>query len=242
MILESVPSTVSVLAIGLVVGLRHAMDADHIAAVSTIVSEKKSLLSSSLVGGLWGVGHTASLLVAGVAVLFFQFQFSEQVKLGLEFCVGLMLIALGVNAIRKLRKGGRIHLHTHTHGEHRHVHPHLHDGAPEPDEHTHHGLKLSARPFLVGMVHGLAGSGALMLLVLSTISAPAVGLIYIAIFGIGSIGGMVLMSALISLPVHLTASRFARANLVVRLAAGAFSLAWGLVMVYEIGFVDGLFG
>jgi ABC-type nickel/cobalt efflux system permease component RcnA len=218
------------------------MDADHVAAVSTIVSERKSLLSSSLIGGLWGLGHTAALLVAGIAVLILRVEISPRVELALEFCVGLMLIGLGVNALRKLRHGWKLHLHAHTHGHHTHTHPHIHDGSPEPAEHTHHGFKLDARPILIGMVHGLAGSGALMLLVLSTIASPAVGIFFIIIFGIGSIGGMMLMSALISLPARFTAERFKRANLAVRLAAGAFSLAFGLFMVFQIGFVERLFG
>ncbi|HEY0100693.1 MAG TPA: hypothetical protein VGB76_17235, partial [Pyrinomonadaceae bacterium] len=191
----------SVLAFGFVLGLKHAVEADHLAAVSTIVSERKSLLSSSLVGGLWGVGHTISLLVVGLAVILFQFEISARTAQALEFCVGLMLVALGANALRKLKRGGHLHLHMHQHGTRQHVHPHIHDGAPEADSHTHHGLRLSARPLLVGMVHGLAGSASLMLLVLSTISSPPVELLFILIFGVGSIGGMMLMSALVGLPV-----------------------------------------
>jgi len=241
MIEEGAVSTASVLTLGLVVGLRHAMEADHVAAVSAIVSERKGFWSSSLIGGLWGVGHTISLLIAGIAVLLLQFQISPRLELTLEFCVGIMLIVLGTNAIRKLIKGGTLHMHEHEHGGHRHLHPHIHESKPEPQEHTHHGFKLSARPVVVGMIHGLAGSGALMLLILSTISSPAVGLLYIVIFGIGSIGGMIIMSALIGLPVHFTAKNFSRANWAVRFLAGAFSLVFGLFMVYEIGFVEGLF-
>ncbi len=240
--LESLDSTVVVIGAGLLVGLKHAMEADHVAAVSTIVSERKSLLSSSLIGGLWGLGHTVSLLVAGLAVLLLQFQISKRMEMALEFGVGLMLILLGVNALRKLAKGGKLHIHTHQHGEHLHVHPHIHSVAPESDPHTHHGMKLSARPVIIGMIHGLAGSGALMLLILTSIESKLLGLFYIAVFGVGSIGGMVLMSALIGLPVHLTANRFARANWTVRLLAGMFSLGYGLFMAYEIGFVEGLFG
>jgi len=241
MIEEGAVSTASVLTLGLVVGLRHAMEADHVAAVSAIVSERKGFWSSSLIGGLWGVGHTISLLIAGIAVLLLQFQISPRLELTLEFCVGIMLIVLGTNAIRKLIKGGTLHMHEHEHGGHRHLHPHIHESKPEPQEHTHHGFKLSARPVVVGMIHGLAGSGALMLLILSTISSSAVGLLYIVIFGIGSIGGMIIMSALIGLPVHFTAKNFSRANWAVRFLAGAFSLVFGLFMVYEIGFVEGLF-
>jgi High-affinity nickel-transport protein len=226
----------SALAFGFVLGLKHAVEADHLAAISTIVSERRSLLSSSLVGGLWGVGHTISLLVVGLAIILFKFEISAGTAQALELGVGLMLVALGVNALRKLRRGGRLHLHVHRHGARAHVHPHIHDGAPEADSHTHHGLRLSARPLLVGMVHGLAGSASLMLLVLSTISSPLVELVFIVIFGIGSIGGMMLMSTLVSLPVYLTAQRFKRAHLAVHGLAGLFSLSFGLFMIYEIGF------
>lgn len=234
-------SAAPVLAFGFVLGLKHAVEADHLAAVSTIVSERKSLWVSSLVGALWGIGHTISLLVAGVVVILFHFRVGERTEQALEFAVGLMLIALGANALRKLARGGRVHLHAHRHGGREHIHPHVHDGAPEPDPHTHHGLRLGPRPLLVGMVHGLAGSAALTLLVLSTISSPAVGLLYLVVFGVGSAGGMMLMSALFGLPVYLTAARFKRAHLAVRCLAGLFSLCLGLFTVYEIGYVNGLF-
>ena len=234
-------STISILALGFVQGLKHAVEADHLAAVAAIVSERKSIWSSSLVGGLWGVGHTSSLLVAGGAVLLFDFEIGEQTAGALEFSVGLMLVALGANALRKLARGGRLHLHAHRHGGRAHVHPHVHDGRPETDPHTHHGLRLGTRPLLVGMVHGLAGSAALMLLILSTIPSPLVGLAYIAVFGVGSIGGMMIMSALVGLPVYLTAARFNRANLTVRCLAGLLSLSVGLFMVYDFDLVGGLF-
>jgi ABC-type nickel/cobalt efflux system permease component RcnA len=231
----------SLLALGFVLGLKHAIEADHLAAVTTIVSERKSVWSASLVGGLWGIGHTISLLVAGVAVILLRVEIGKRTEMGLEFCVGLMLIVLGANALYKLARGGQLHLHTHQHGGHWHAHPHLHDDAAEADERTHHGLKLSGRPLFVGMVHGLAGSAALMLLALSTIKTPLMGLVFIAVFGVGSIGGMMLMSALVGLPLHFTAGRFTNVNLAIRGLAGLFSVGFGLFMVYEIGFVDGLF-
>ena len=234
-------SAAPVLAFGFVLGLRHAVEADHLAAVSAIVSERKSLWGSSLVGGLWGLGHTIALFVAGVAVIVFHFRIGERTERMLEFMVGLMLVALGANALRKLARGGRLHLQVHRHGGREHIHPHVHDGAPEPNPHTHHGLRLGPRPLLVGMLHGLAGSAALTLLVLSTISSPFVGLLYLVIFGVGSAGGMMLMSALFGLPVYLSAARFKRAHLAVRGLAGLFSLSFGLYTVYEIGFVEGLF-
>ena len=235
-------STIPALTFGFVLGVKHAIEADHLAAVSTIVSERKSILSSSLVGGLWGVGHTISLVVAGVAVIMLGVRVGEQTKLGLEFCVGLMLVVLGANALRKLARGGRVHLHVHRHGGREHVHPHVHDGgAHDSAAATHHGLRLDTRSLVVGMIHGFAGSAALTLLVLSTIETPLVGLLYLAVFGAGSIGGMMLMSALVSLPLYLTARRFNRANLALRCAAGVFSLGFGLFMVYDIGFHSGLF-
>jgi sulfite exporter TauE/SafE len=234
-------STLSILALGFAQGLRHAVEADHLAAVSAIVSERKSVWSSSLVGGLWGLGHSISLLIAGSAVILFDFQIGEKTERALEFSVGLMLVALGANALRKLARGGRVHLHAHRHGSRAHVHPHLHDGEPETDPHTHHGIRLGTRPLLVGMLHGLAGSAALMLLILSTIQSRLVGFAYIVVFGVGSIGGMMIMSALVGLPLYLTAQRFNRANLTVRGLAGLLSLSVGLFMVYDIAFAHALF-
>ena len=233
-------SMISILGAGLVLGLKHAIEADHLAAISTIVSERKSLLSSSLIGGLWGIGHTISLLAAGVVVILLQVKIPPRVAQALEFCVALMLIALGVNALYKLARGGRLHLHVHTHGGFRHVHPHMHSNGPDQDPRSHHGLGLSLRPVFIGMVHGLAGSAALMLLVLTTITSPAIAFAYIAIFGLGSIGGMMVMSSLIGLPAHLAANRFERAHLAIRTLAGFFSLGFGLFLAWEIGFVGGL--
>jgi high-affinity nickel permease len=235
------------LVVGFGLGVKHAIEPDHLAAVSTIVGGRKNLWSASLVGGLWGIGHTAALLIAGVLVMAFQLQISERTGLLLEMLVAMMLIGLGIEALRKVWLGGQIHWHTHRHGGISHAHPHVHDngqvhGQMEPSsEKTHHGLKIGARPLVVGLVHGLAGSGALMLLVLSTISSPAVGTLYILVFGAGSIGGMMLMSTLIGLPFHLTANRFARAELILRGGTGLFSLAFGLFLFYRIGFTERLF-
>jgi ABC-type nickel/cobalt efflux system permease component RcnA len=237
---QSLIYILGILGAGLVLGLQHATDADHLAAVTSLVSERKSIFSSWLVGGLWGIGHTISLLIAGVAVILLNFQISERLELALEFCVGLMLIGLGANALIKLARGGRIHLHTHTHSGHTHAHLHMHDRKSEHEEGTHHGFRPGARPLLVGMMHGLAGSAAVMLLVLQTIPSPLVGLIYIAVFGVGSIGGMMLMSALLSLPMYFTADRFVRADWMLRALAGLFSVGFGLYMVYEKGFHEGL--
>jgi ABC-type nickel/cobalt efflux system permease component RcnA len=233
-------SITSLLAFGFVLGLKHALDADHLAAVSTMADERRSLLGSSLLGALWGLGHTISLMVAGVLVILLHFEIGERTGKALEFGVGLMLVFLGVNALRKLLRGGQVHMHMHEHGGRWHAHPHVHNAKREDESRTHHGLKLGARPFVIGLVHGMAGSAALTLLVLTTIPSPLVGFLYIVIFGIGSIGGMMIMSTLFALPARLTTDRFARANFALRGLAGVFSFGFGVLMIYQIGFVDHL--
>lgn len=219
-------------------GLKHALDADHLAAVSTITIEKRSLLGSSLIGMWWGLGHTTSLLIAGVLVMLLHVQIGPGTEKALEFCVGLMLIVLGANALRKLVHGGRVHMHAHEHDGHWHVHPHIHEKTTHDVPHTHHGLRVGARPLLIGMVHGLAGSAALTLLVLATISSTVVGFLYIGIFGVGSIGGMAIMSVLFALPSKLSAQRFSTLSLLFRGVAGLASLGLGAFTVYQIGFVN----
>jgi len=221
-------STSSVLLIGFLLGLQHAVEADHLAAVSTIVSEKKSLFSASIVGGLWGLGHTISLFAVGVVVIFLKLQISEIAETRLEAVVGVMLIILGLNALRKLFSSEKIHVHTHEHGTREHIHIHTHGDEPQPFHH-----RFSVRSVLIGMVHGLVGSAALMLLVVPTIASPYLALAYILIFGIGSIGGMMAMSFLIGLPMYFTAKRFGIVNRGIRFCAGVFSLVLGGVMIYE---------
>ncbi len=231
-------SAAGILLLGLVIGLQHAMDADHLAAVSAIVSERKNLFSSMLIGGVWGVGHTASLLLAGIGVILLRIRIEKYEK-PLEFCVALMLIGLGANVLYKLTRGGKIHLHGHAHGARTHFHPHVHGTGHEPEQ-SHHGLRLNLRPLIIGMIHGLAGSAALMLAVLAKIKSVPLQFAYIAIFGIGSIGGMMVMSLILSLPIRLTADHFTRTNWAMRALAGVFSLGFGLFMAYEIGYVEGL--
>jgi sulfite exporter TauE/SafE len=232
----------AVLGFGFLRGLSHAVEADHMAAVGTIVAERKSLWSATFIGGLWGLGHTISLFLAGVFVLLMNFQISEQTERILEFGIGIMLTFLGLNVFRKLLKGGKLHFHTHGHGTREHAHPHIHAPEPEPEKDSHHGLKFNPRALVIGMIHGLAGSAALMLLVIPLIESKTVGLLYIIIFGAGSIGGMMLMSFLVGLPFHFTASRFNRFNHVLQSVAGLVSFALGLYIIYEKGVTEGLFG
>jgi sulfite exporter TauE/SafE len=222
-------TTFSVLLFGFVLGLRHATEADHLAAVSTIVSERKNLFASSIVGGLWGLGHTISLFLVALVVIFMKLRISPELETKLEAVVGGMLILLGLNVLRKLLQSKKIHVHEHDHGLRPHVHLHVH--GEEPVEASHHGF--SPRSVLVGMVHGLAGSGALMFIILPLIPSPLTAMLYVLIFGIGSIGGMMAMSFLIGLPFHFTANRFDILNKSIRLAAGVFSLGLGSWIVYE---------
>lgn len=221
-------STFSVLFIGFVLGLQHATEADHLAAVSTIVSEKKSLLTASVVGGFWGIGHTFSLFMVGTAVIFLKVTISKAVEARLEAIVGGMLILLGLNALRKLLSAKKIHVHKHEHGTREHIHIHAHDDSLEPSHH-----RFSPRSILIGMVHGLAGSAALMLLILPTIPSAALAMIYILIFGLGSIGGMMAMSFFMGLPFYFTANSFQFLNKGIRLCAGVFSFCLGIYIIYE---------
>lgn len=218
-------SFVPIISLGFILGLKHAIEADHVAAVSAIVSEYKNLFKSSLVGVLWGAGHTVSLLLAGLLVILLKVEIPERTALALEFGVAIMLVVLGVNSIYKLLNDRRSF------------------SSDELSDITSSKKKsvFSSRPIVVGMIHGLAGSAALMVLVVGTTKSALVGLAYIVIFGIGSIGGMLLMSILISLPIHFTTNRFTQVNLAVRALAGLFSFGCGLFMAYEIGFVEGLF-
>ena len=240
LLLFSAASTLTILGFGFLIGLKHATEADHLAAVSTIVAERKSLWSSMMIGGFWGLGHTISLFLAGILVLLLNFEISERTERFLEFGVGVMLFLLGLNVLRKLLQGGKLHFHAHEHGAREHVHPHIHESAIADEPHSHHGFSFSPRSVVIGMIHGLAGSAALMLLIIPTIESRIVGLLYIIIFGIGSIGGMMLMSFLVGLPFHFTASRYNRFNYLLQSVAGLVSIGLGLYIIYEKGITEGL--
>jgi high-affinity nickel-transport protein len=206
----------SLLALGFLLGLRHATEADHLAAISTIVTERRSLLSSLVVGGLWGFGHTLALLTAGIAVLLLRYQMSDRMSHALELCVGIMLVLLGANVLGTLVQRGESQSHDHT----------------TVGSHSHSEAWLVARPLLVGMVHGLAGSAPLLLLTVTAVSSPLAAFPYIAVFGVGSMTGMAIMSLLVGVPARLTA-RFARTNLAVRGLSGLFSVGLGFFIVYQ---------
>ena len=217
------------LGLGFTLGLRHALDADHIAAVSTIVSESRSVWRSSLVGTSWGLGHTAALLAAGIAVIGLKLTIPPGLAHSMETTVAIMLILLGARAVHTALRGWTIHQHAHSHDGSAHVHLHVHrSGRDEVHQHRH-VLAFSARPFLVGLVHGLAGSAGLMVLVLSTITSVLAGFAYIIVFGLGSTAGMLLMSTLISVPFVSSVARRSWLVQALQLLVGCGSILLGCV-------------
>ncbi|MBA2502551.1 MAG: sulfite exporter TauE/SafE family protein [Pyrinomonadaceae bacterium] len=239
----------AVLGLGLVFGLKHATEVDHVVAVSTIVSEHRNIFRAALVGGLWGVGHTASLIVVGVVVLALRVAIPERIADWLEFGVALMIIMLGASALaRGLRRRQDVHLHPHAHDGMAHSHVHFHEGEAAHDaqhgeslhSHSHHAKRIGVKPLIVGAVHGLAGSAALTLLVLTQISSALLGLVYLVVFGFGSIVGMLLMSSIIGLPFAFGARRFTGFNYGLQTFAGLLSVAFGVYYAYETGIASGL--
>ncbi|MDB6066434.1 MAG: hypothetical protein JWR26_2642 [Pedosphaera sp.] len=256
----------SFLLLGFFLGMRHATDADHVVAVTTIVSRERTVRGAGLIGMVWGIGHALTLLLVGGGIVLFGLVIPPRLGMSLEFSVALMLIILGVLNFRGVtralkqsasvaadNKGDIRHVHDHHHGELIHSHLHGHD----PDSHGHGeeamptawldsrlgrlGIYQAMRPLIVGIVHGLAGSAAVALLVLPLIQNPLWAIAYLLVFGLGTIGGMMLITAAIALPFAFSAKRSALFHRQLGLASGALSLGFGLFLVYQIGFVDGLF-
>lgn len=228
------------LGIGFLLGVKHATEPDHVIAVSTIAAESRSLRRAALAGAYWGVGHTLTLLAVGTVLLVVRGRIPETWALSLEFMVGVMLVALGINAFGFIRR--RVHSHTHRHGEswHAHFHEHRDD---RRDDHRHRHPKLSyVKAGLVGVVHGLAGSAAMALLAASTAEAVWQGMLYIAVFGAGTVLGMGVCTTAVGLPFVLTADRLAGFNRSLGRTAGAVSIVYGAYYMYRIGVSDGLFG
>jgi high-affinity nickel permease len=258
-------SGLAILAIGFVLGMRHATDPDHVIAVSTIVSRERSIGKAGLIGALWGIGHTLTILAVGAAIILLGLAIPTRVGLTMEFCVGLMLILLGVlnlsGAMRWMSEKfspahpqltGE-HAHVHKHGTKLHFHWHSHAAQREHHaeslapprwlERSFAGLSLyqALRPLLVGIVHGLAGSAAVALLVLTTIREPKWAVLYLLVFGIGTVAGMMLITSIIALPLSFVGHRFSTLNHALVTGSGIVSLAFGLFVCYRIGFIDGLF-
>lgn len=252
----------SLLMLGFFLGMRHATDADHVIAVSTIVVRQRRVGAAAWIGALWGVGHTFTILAVGSAIILFGLVIPPRLGLTVEFSVALMLVLLGLlNLTGTLRwiqdslgtASGPFHSHAHSHDDFVHSHRHGHG----PGEHGHAedrtpqawldrtfgglGVYNALRPVAVGLVHGLAGSAAVALLVLATAREPQWGVAYLLVFGVGTVAGMMLITAALALPITYAAGQFAHVNRYLAMASGLLSLAFGLVIAYQIGFVDGLF-
>lgn len=258
-------SLIAILGIGFFLGMRHATDPDHVVAVSTIVTRQRSLAHAALIGALWGLGHTLTIVAVGCPILLFHLAIPPRTGLAMEFSVGIMLVILGL-----LNLSGALEWisekFTPTHPPHagEHVHVHSHDGSLHFHAHTHRpgaadhgesleppawirraftriGLYQALRPLLVGVVHGLAGSAAVALLVLSTIRNPHWGILYLLVFGGGTIAGMMLITAAISLPVIFAGGKFMWMQRGLAVTSGVGSIALGLFLSYQISVVNGLF-
>ncbi len=241
--------------------MRHATDADHVIAVTAIVSGERRIGAAARIGIAWGLGHSVTVFLVGGAIILFKLTIPARLGMAMEFAVAIVLILLGISVLA--RSSPRVanlfglksnenewltHSHAHAHEGTTHAHPHAH---AHGDQHSHqsHLFPQPARfargslerAFSVGLVHGLAGSAAIALLVLSAIPDPRWGLVYLAIFGFGTIVGMALITTAIGLPVSLTAARLGSLNHALLLGAGLLSLGFGLFLAYQIGIVDGLF-
>ena len=244
---------------GFLLGMRHATDADHVIAVTTILSRSRRFLHSTLIGALWGLGHTMTVVAVGILIIVFNVVIPPPVGLAMEFAVALMLIALGILSLTGVarRVTERLTPPAPLHG-HPHEHLHAHDAADEEHAHGHahlhgHGSdpRLSLvdtfgwfqllRPVAVGLVHGLAGSAAVALLVLATIEDTGAALAYLVVFSLGVATGMALLTTVIGLPFMVSRARSEQINRWLTVGAGVLSLAFGLYLAYEIGFVGGLF-
>lgn len=232
----------TICALGFVLGVRHAADADHVVAISTIVARNRSVRGAALIGALWGVGHTLTVLLVGGAIILFGWVIPPRIGLSMELSVGAMLIVLGgINVaavIRRVRAdAGAV------------------PGAPDrgPERHEHApvrwldqklgltGAYSYVRPFVVGIVHGMAGSAAIALLVMATIGRSSWSLVYLLVFGLGTVVGMMVITAAISIPFARTGHLRPRVGHGLRMAAGVLSLGFGLLIAYQTGWVDGLF-
>lgn len=248
---------------GFLLGMRHATDADHVIAVTTILNRSRRFIHTTLIGALWGLGHTITVVVVGILIIGFNVVIPPPVGLAMEFAVALMLIALGVlnltggmRAItERLTPGAPIHGHDHGHihahadapEAHAHAHAHLHGHGTDPHLGGVSGLVATfgwyqlLRPVGVGLVHGLAGSAAVALLVLATIQDTGAAIAYLVVFCLGVAAGMAALTTVIGLPFWIARARSQQINRWLTIGSGVLSLAFGLYLGYQIGFVDGLF-
>lgn len=238
----------SVVVLGFFLGMRHAADADHVIAIGTIVSREATVRSAARIGLLWGLGHSLTILVVGGAIVAFGLVVPPRLELGMELSVGVMLIVLGVVTVASRlcnRTGDGRHSHPHAHGDYVHAHPHGHgagahghreDATPlaRLDRRFRPGWAYeSMRPFVVGVVHGLAGSAAVALLVAAAIPSLPWACAYLVIFGLGTVAGMMLVTAATALP-FVYAPRAAALERSLGVAAGTVSVGFGIALIYRI--------
>ncbi|MEO8501348.1 MAG: hypothetical protein ABI565_10575 [Vicinamibacteria bacterium] len=231
----------SAVVLGFVLGLRHALDPDHVVAVSTIVTSEPDWRRSSLIGSFWGLGHATSLLTLGGLIVAFRINITELAASRLEIIVSIMLVGLGLYAIGSARAGFRLHAHKHTHnargegeGEKKeHVHLHVHRANAEPVHRHAHSLRFGLRPYAIGLVHGVAGSGGLALLVMATAKTAMAGLLYMAALAFGALAGMGILSGLLTLPLIALRTRYETLHLRFQFLSGVCSVAFGLWLFSE---------
>lgn len=248
---------------GFLLGMRHATDADHVIAVTTMLNRSRRFVHTTLIGALWGLGHTITVVIVGVLIIGFNVVIPPPVGLAMEFGVAIMLIALGVlnltGGMRAITERftppapihGHEHGHSHAHDAsaavHAHEHAHLHGHGTDPHLGGAAGLVATfgwyqlLRPVGVGLVHGLAGSAAVALLVLATIQDTGAAIAYLVVFCLGVAGGMAVLTTVIGLPFWIARARSEQINRWLTIGSGVLSLAFGLYLGYQIGFVDGLF-
>lgn len=248
------------LALGFWLGMKHATDSDHVVAVSTIVARAKKLGTSWLLGAFWGLGHTVTIFAVGAAIIVLKVEVPARVGLSMEFAVSLVLILLGAVNMAGYGLGSLglpKHAHPHSHDDPEHAHALLeHSHGAHGKAHAHlvdvdlgwlkgyvkdAGVFQLARSLAVGLVHGLAGSAAAALLVLATIREPRAAVCYLLIFGVGTMAGMLLLSALMEFAMFKLARSWDKSERLLTLATGVISFSFGLWMAYRLGFVDGLF-
>lgn len=225
--------------LGFLMGLQHAFEADHIAAVASLCSSRTGLWRLVRQGAVWGIGHALSLSLFGGAVYLLKLSLTEQLSGILEFAVGAMLVYLGGRILYRMIHD-RIHFHVHRHGNgsaHFHAHSHLgdvRDHKRSRHEHLHFGNPWR-RSLAVGMMHGLAGSAALVALTASTAGTPTLGILFMVLFGVGSIFGMAAFSAALAVPLTFTAGSLTWANRMLQASAGLVAFGFGLHIMVENG-------
>ena len=230
--------SLTLLLLGFVIGMRHAVETDHVAAVASLATRSTSVRDTVRQGAAWGLGHTLTLFLFGSIVLVLGLAMPEPMAQTLELVVGVMLVLLGIDVLRRLARD-RIHFHLHHHDDgHAHFHAHSHAGETghDPDRHAHeHPAGFPFRALFVGLMHGMAGSAALILLTVQTIQSPLLGLLYIALFGLGSMLGMALLSYVIAIPLRYSARGMTWLHNGLQAVVGVATLVIGGMLVYEIG-------